>query len=152
MTSRKKTVEPAIVKEESKTVTDWNSLLESVETVEGRAPVVKVDVPDGLAALLTKLRDGKGANGGSLRATLPNKPETVENFDLLRRTLRAGGNTLEPKASVTTKAVYAADDEVNVGTEEEPKFEIKEGAVPIAISFSVGARRGKPAATANAAE
>jgi hypothetical protein len=124
-------------------MTDWDKLLKSVETVEGNAPAAKVVVPEGLVALITKLRDGRGPNGGTLRATLPNKPETLDNYNLMRRTLRAAGNTLEPKISVTTKAVYDAKDEINVGTAEEPQFKISENAVPIAIVFSVGERRGR---------
>lgn len=142
-------------------MTNWNALIKSVETVEepARGPLV-VEAPAPLVVLLEKLRK-PGPAGGRQRAKLPVNGEDPR---VLRASLKAAADKLDPPASVTVKPVYASDDEYMVWTREsegnvetvreQPEdstdwsasVRVRDGAVPLFLSFTVGNKRGKRAA------
>jgi hypothetical protein len=135
-------------------VTNWNALLKSAEIVEAPAhTALTVEAPSPLVAFMEKLRK-PGPNQGRQKATLPVGDEGPR---ILRATLKAAAAKLDPPASVTIKSNYAADDEYPYwvrGEErqdndepegegwEGPFYAIRDGAVPITLTFSVGDKRG----------
>lgn len=124
-------------------VDEWTALLESAETVEGRAPAADVDVPDSVVAFLTKLRE-PGANGGKRRAKLPLNGKTYTEVVAV---LKAGGKLVQPASSASCKPMFAEEDEIEVvGEDGKTSLELREGAEPIGVYVSVGDRRGAKAA------
>ena len=123
-------------------MSNWDDLISGLHVEEVKAVQPPVDVPDKVVEMLTKLRTQTGPNGGKLRASLPTK--SMEDANNIRRTLRAAGDKLVPPASVTTKFHYAMEDEEAVSNDKgEIVLKVKDGAVPVHITFTVGERRGK---------
>lgn len=133
-------------------MTNWTTLIDAVETEEVRVRQEPVEVPDGVVAMLVRLQNGTGPNGGALRASLP--IGSVEEFEHIKRVLRKASDSLVPAASVTSKAIYLEADEYIEETSEtgedgvvkvSKRLRVREHATPVKISFTVGARRGRKA-------
>lgn len=125
---------------------EWDTLLDTIETEEVRTRSEPVDAPPAVVAMLDGLRERQGADGPKIRAYLP--ITSLAEFTHVKRVLRKASDLMVPLASVTTKGVYAEDDEYMVETTDEAgvvtrKLTIREGAVPQRIAFTVGERRGK---------
>jgi hypothetical protein len=128
-------------------VDEWAVLFEAAEQDEVRS-TAPVEVPDSVVGFLGTLRT-PGPNGGKRRAKLP---LNGKSYNEVVRVLRAGALLVDPPSSASCKPVFAVEDEVQVEKDGKVSFEIRDGAEPIAVTVSVGDRRGAKNKAASHAE